>query len=779
MKTWHIHIEGVVQGVGFRPFVYALAHEHSLGGQVSNTTDGVHITFNAESSVALEFRQQLLDKAPRLSQITHIDLRPATDRSFSDFRIVHEAAGSSPSLLLTPDFAICGDCRTELYQAGNRRAGYPFITCTNCGPRFSIVQRLPYDRVNTTMGAFDMCSTCSEEYHDPTDRRYYSQTNSCQDCGIQLSLYDAEQRLHDADQKTILAKVVQSWEAGKIIAIKGIGGYLLTCDAYSPTAVAKLRLRKHRPGKPFALMYPGVEALEGLEVDGYAGRELGSPAAPIVLLETMQPTASPLSDTIAPHLSQVGVMLPYTPLYDLLLQQFGRPIVATSGNISGAPIIYQDEKALQELTQLADYVLTNNRAIVVPQDDSVVRFSPFHRQRIVLRRSRGIAPTYINARLRWPTDQTMLAMGAMLKSTFSLLQQGKVYISQYLGGLSHFDAQQSYQRTVQHFLELFHTQPQTILVDQHPDYPSGEYGRQLALQTGARVEAIQHHLAHFGAILGEHQLIDTTQPVLGVIWDGTGLGDDGQIWGGEFFRYGDYRFNRCAHFDYFSVLSGDKMAQEPRLSALSVCHGVRGSEALLRPLFNATEWRIYQWLLDRDRPLQTSSIGRLFDAIAALLGLVAVQTYEGEAAMRLEALATGYCRQHGREALSGYLDGIDKASGATERLLSGVLSDIRAGRAKDFIAAQFHFSLVQLVGGIAHRLHLKHIAFSGGVFQNGLLVDLLQDQLAADFQLYFHQQLSPNDENISFGQLVVHQINQQRLSFHKHKQTDHVLSNSR
>ncbi|MEN0048767.1 MAG: Sua5/YciO/YrdC/YwlC family protein, partial [Bacteroidota bacterium] len=498
--------------------------------------------------------------------------------------------------------------------------------------------------------------------------------------------------------------------------------------------------------------------------------------ASIVLLDLKEEAVTVHS--IAPQLKQIGLMLPYTPLYELLLRQFGKAIVATSGNISNTPIIFEDEKAKKELSRIADFILTNNRKIVVPQDDSVIKFSPFTRQKIVLRRSRGLAPSYINAHLK-VADVSILAMGAMLKSTFSLQHQNNIYISQYLGDLQQFDTQQSYQHTLNHFLNLFDARVEKILCDKNKDYSSSRRGEELAEKMNIPIHAIQHHIAHFGAILGEHHLVHSDAPILGVIWDGTGLGDDSQIWGGEFFKYEKYDFLRCAHFDYFDFILGDKMPKEPRISALSACWQITDTEGFLKPKFTSTEWQIYSRLLNKKSNLKTSSVGRIFDAVASLLGVLDQQTYEGEAALQLEALATNYFKKNGLDFSANYFtEATPLHRIPTPSLMAGVIMDLQKGESVDFIAAKFHFSLMKLIDMVANNLKIKKIAFSGGVFQNGLLVDLIRHHLHSRFELYFHEQLSPNDENISFGQLICYEIEDQKYHL-QIKKKYHVSSDSR
>jgi hydrogenase maturation protein HypF len=758
-NTWHIYLKGQVQGVGFRPFVHFKAKTFGLTGWVSNTTDGVRLEFNAEKEKAFDFYNELLTEAPTLSKITGHQISKIPKQKFGDFRVVFKHPETKPDLMITPDFAICDTCTTELLAMENKRYCYPFTSCTNCGPRFSILQKLPYDRENTAMSAFQMCSKCDQEYNNIENRRYFSQTNSCPDCAIKLHLYDAKDVIISRNPNQIIEVVVHHWEQGKIVAIKGIGGYLLTCDAANTEAIAMLRKQKHRPNKPFAVMYPNVKVLEhdviltSLEIAA-----LRSAIAPIVLCKKRKGAKAIDNKLIAPNTNRLGVMLSYTPLFKLLLQKFGRPIIATSGNISNSPILFEDDKMQFELSQVYDFRLSHNLKIAIPQDDSVLKYSKYEERRILIRRARGLAPNFFNEGLDLP-QKIILATGASLKSTFCLHNGANTYVSQYLGSLEHFDTLKSYASTVEHFLDLLQCSPDIILSDLHPDYPSTQYGLQLSQYLNIPFLSVQHHLAHFAAVLGENRLQDSKVPILGVVWDGTGYGEDSQIWGGEFYVYKDYCFKREVHFDYFDAILGDKMPMEPRISALSCCFNIKGSGQLLQNKFSTTEWRIYQKKLGKTKNLKTSSVGRIFDAVASLLGLMDKQTFEGEAAMILEALAQDYFDKHNMQmdecyfSKKSYLNKIP-----TQELMSGIVNDIVDGKKKDFIAAKFHFSLMKLIWLLAEKLKIKHIAFSGGVFQNGLLVDLILIHLKKDFDLYFNKDLSPNDENISFGQLMFYNI---------------------
>ena len=756
MRTFHIHIEGQVQGVGFRPFVYRLARSLGVTGTVSNGLDGVHVFFNADEGLARHFYQKLLSKTPERARILRHKMEEAGSQLFTSFDIVESSHDGPANLLLTPDLGLCDDCRRELHNPADRRFGYPFITCINCGPRYSIMHRLPYDRERTTMAPFTMCQPCQSEYDSPLTRRHFSQTNSCPDCAVELSWwvklrgdFKSPRNLNPGD---CISLTINALAAGQIIAVKGVGGYLLICDATNPAAVATLRERKHRPSKPFALMYPNLEILKkDAHLSEAEAAAFTSIESPIVLCRLRENPASGIDvEGISPHLNRIGAMQPYTPLMELILSKWQKPIVATSGNLSGSPIFFDDEKAMTHLGHFVDAFLVNNREILIPQDDSVVQFTPVHGQRIVLRRSRGYAPTYIHR--DFPDWQdSVLAMGADLKSTFSLQHAGNTYLSQYLGDLESYDTQENFEKTLRHFLRLFDARPEQVIVDMHPAYFSTGKGRALAEELGIPVEEVQHHIAHFAAVLAENELLMSEEPVLGVIWDGTGWGNDSvtatEIWGGEFFLFKNANFGRVAHLDYYPHFLGDKMSREPRLSALALCHDLPETEPLLRPHFTKKDWAFYQKMLARPDGLKTSSMGRFFDGVAALLGVQSKSSFEGEAAMRLEALAN-----HSRQDLSGFknLTGLSVGS-----ILKNILADLRAGVDKPEIAFKFHLALARWVGEMATQHGVLRLAFSGGVFQNSLLTDLIISELGEKYELFFHKELSPNDECISFGQLAV------------------------
>lgn len=758
MKTWHIHIMGRVQGIGFRPYVYRLATQQNLNGVVYNDLDGLHIQFVAKEETAIVFYKAVIKSAPSLAKITGHTFSKIGNKIFIGFQILQNQGAKTAALMLPPDFAMCENCRTEILSSDNRRVLYPFTTCTQCGPRFSLINNLPFEREFTTMDEFKMCAICNEEYTNPENRRYHSQTNSCANCGIKQSLKNSSGKEIEIDTEKIIEKIIGFWKEGKIVAIKGIGGYLLTCDATNAKAVNIIRIRKHRLSKPFACMYPNIELIQQ-EFQTHASEleMLLGEVAPIVLLNLKNRHTSIALNEVAPMLNQVGVMLPYTPLYELLMQEFGKPIIATSGNISNASIVFEDDKIFSELSGIWDYVLTNNRKIVISQDDSVIRFSPLKKQQILIRRSRGLAPNYFGPVSNKKTS-VILAMGASQKSVFGLLSQGLFYLSQYLGDLAYFESIENYKKTIEHFINLLNCRPEIILVDKHLNYYSTEYGKQLADEYGAKLVYIQHHFAHFAGVLSEHSLLTKLEKVLGVIWDGTGYGNDGNSWGGEFLMYENGEFSRLAHLSYMPSILGDKMALEPRISALVYCQQHIDALDILKDKFNAKEWELYQKLINNNPPLKTSSMGRLFDAVACLLGIMDIQTYEGEAALQLETMAQTYFTQNEDIMNSSYVSQMSYLEEiSTTSIIDGVVSDLNNGSEKNRIAFKFHYSLVKIVEAIAFANNIEKIAFSGGVFQNGLLVDLMMIHLEANFQLYFHQEVSPNDENIALGQLAYYQ----------------------
>jgi hydrogenase maturation protein HypF len=761
-RTFFIRITGQVQGVGFRPFVYQQALQRRLTGWVSNSLEGVQITATGAPDDLEAFLRALRSEKPPVARIGHFSAEEVTLQPFSTFEIAKSNREGTGQLVLTPDLALCPSCRQELHDPQSRRHRYPFITCNYCGPRYSIIRGLPYDRELTSMEPFGMCPACLAEYEHPKEWRFFSQTNSCADCGISLALYSAAQKLLETQYEDCIKRVVAGIRQGQIVAVKGIGGYLLLCDACNAGAVDLMRQRKGRARKPFALMYPDVEAAAAdVRLDDLRKRVLQSLAAPIVLAGVRPDRKYPVClEQIAPGLDQLGIMLPYAPLLELILSALEGPVVATSANRSASPIVYSDGRALYELSKMADLILVNNREIVMPQDDSVMRFSSFYDLPILLRRSRGLAPAFVHTPFEG-LSETVLAMGADMKSAFGFLYHGFAYISQYFGDLDSYDTQERFRRSRDHFLALFDAVPEVILVDRHPQYFSTLLGGELASGKDLPLVEVQHHIAHFAAVLGENHLLDSPEPILGVIWDGTGLGTDGQIWGGEFFKYEAGRFLHAGQLAYFDMILGDKMAREPRISALSVCSDIPEATAILQPLFQDQEWVIYQKILQKPNNLRTSSMGRLFDAVAALIGVLPVAEYEGEAPLYVEQLARSWFEREGLDFEESYPIAAPVNNKAPFKpMLQALVADVIAGEPAGKTAAKFHNTLVRIVAQMSLDTGINRLAFSGGVFQNELLADLLIHRLGKSHTLYFHQQLSPNDECISFGQLAWYYIQQ-------------------
>jgi hydrogenase maturation protein HypF len=754
-KTHHIHINGIVQGIGFRPMVYRLARELQLDGYVKNGSDGVHVFFNATADKAGLFFKKIIQNAPAQSKIISSYLIRINDAVFNGFSIVVEKDDDNEKqVLMSPDTAICTACRNELHDINNPRYRYPFITCTHCGPRYSIIGSLPYERQGTAMKNFRMCETCNHEYYNVGDRRFFSQTNSCADCGIELRIWENASSALSNISEEVLAYIKAFLGQGKILAVKGIGGYLLLCDANDPESIRVLRKRKHRPAKPFAILYPAIgHIIDDFELNNHEKALLQSEEAPIVLLYPKAMVNHHLAiKNIAPGLDRFGIMLPCSPLLELIANDYGRPLIATSANISGSPIIYKDEDALSFLFDIADYIISYDRDIIIPQDDSVVQVSKYENQQIIQRRSRGYAPSFLQYKPQ--TASAILSTGAFLKSSFALSVNGNVFVSQYLGSGESYESQQMYKDTLDHWLKLYTVKPAIVIADMHPNYFSHQYAIELAEKYGTDLRLIQHHEAHFAAVLAENNLVHLQEPVLGVIWDGTGFGSDGNIWGGEFFRYENKELLRCYHFDYFPVIAGDKLAMEPRIAALCVSNDTWPQPATLNDKFSEEEWNNYQVLINSTN-LFSSSAGRIFDAVASLLDLCDKQTYEGEAAMYVQSYAEEYINRNGFVMDDSYFkEGSHYYRIPTASLMQGIILDIKKGKSKHYIAAKFHYSLVCLIDIVAKNLQVEKICFSGGVFQNTLLADWIQTAYKDKYQLYFHKNLSPNDENISFGQLV-------------------------
>jgi len=746
LKTYKIILNGRVQGVGFRPFVHGLANSFGLAGYVSNNEEGVVILLSGDENKIRDFYKNLLMHPPPLARIKKHFLMEVERQVFKDFEILATEKKNKLNLALTPDFGICAECRDEILDPENRRYLYPFTTCVNCGPRWSITKTFPFERNNTSLLDFKMCESCQREYDDPANRRFHSQTNTCSDCGIHLQLETAAGEVLEISARSIFKKISDLIQQGHILALKNTGGYLLCCDAANVGVIKRLRHLKRRPKKPFAVLYPNLELLEQhLDLNPIQKNELCSTERPIVVVSNLGFKGDLALEHIAPQLKQLGVMLPYTGILQLLSEELKIPVIATSGNFHGSPIISQREKARELISGIADYFVHHNLPISNAQDDSVIKYSFSSGQKVMFRRSRGYAPNFFEFDSK--VSVKILAMGSHLKSTLAFIPNDFLYISQYLGNLDHFDVYQRFVETANSLTAIFEQEPNVILVDKHPGYLSTQYGMELSEKYRAESWSIQHHKAHFASVLGEHEQFETNDPVLGVVWDGTGYGDDRQIWGGEFFMYQNHTIERFTHFDYFDWLAGDKMAQEPRLSLLSLMKD--DDQEVLPKKFQAHELGVYR-SLKKNNKLKTSSVGRLFDAVASLLNICDINTYEGEAAILLENVVLNFQI----DQCKSYFSVGDQCRISTQELWDNLYADFLEGVRKEVIINNFFFTLATIILKIAANKEIKKIACSGGVFQNTTLIDVLKELSGNQFELYFNRNLAPNDENISYGQVM-------------------------
>lgn len=744
-KSYKVVITGQVQGVGFRPHVYLLAKKLNLNGTVSNNEEGVIIYLTGKDKDIESFISQLIENPPKVSRINTYFAKEITLRQFDDFQIIHSQKGSRLNLQLTPDFAICTDCADEIRDPQNRRYSYPFTTCVNCGPRWAITNTFPFERDHTSIVEFPMCEDCEKEYTDPRNRRFHSQTNSCSLCGIQIQLTNNQGVKQIFGKTDIFKKIAELLNDGSIIALKNTSGYLLCCDATNKEAVQKLRDKKKRPNKPFAILYPDLELLQReLSLTKNQIGALSSTERPIVIIPKTNYRGNLALAELAPDLNQLGIMMPYTGILQLLVAAISMPIVATSGNLHGSPILSDNEESLKTLSNVADYFLHHNLTISNPQDDSVLKYSAKFDHKVMFRRSRGYAPNYFGT--KYTGNHKVIAMGGHLKSTIAFLPNNYVYISQYLGNLDHYDVYHRFENTTLRFIDIFEQQPDKVLIDAHPAYHSSQLGVELGKKFSAEVIKVQHHKAHFASVLAEHELFDHDDPILGVIWDGTGYGDDHNIWGGEFFKYHSKHMDRVSHFEYFDWLAGDKMAQEPRLSFFSLADGRMPLE--IAEKFTSRELAIYESIKKKNQ-LNTSSVGRLFDAVASLLNICDRNTYEGEAAILLENCIGEY----DLEKCTSYVSISDTGLIPTKLLFWNLYSDFKKGVSREIIITNFLFTLSTLIFQVADKQNTKSIALSGGVFQNTVLIDMLKELAESKYKLYFNCNLSPNDENISLGQI--------------------------
>jgi hydrogenase maturation protein HypF len=825
LRRLAISVRGVVQGVGFRPFVFNSARAEGLAGWVQNSADVVRIEVEGEAAALDAFLTTLRHRCPPQARIDALDVQEvalANDEPGAEgFQIRTSTDSAAPRPTIPADLATCRQCLAEIQDPAERRYQYPFTNCTNCGPRWSIIRQLPYDRSRTSMADFAMCSDCRAEYDSPSDRRFHAQPIACPRCGPALQLLDAAGR-EVASKHDAFRMAVEAIRAGRIVALKGLGGFQLVADATNAEVVLRLRSRKHRPDRPFALMFPSLdEVRKHCEVSDEEARALASPEAPIVLLRrvgcahhelgpiAMLPVgeARPTAEAVAPGNPYLGAMLPYTPLHHLLMAALDRPVVCTSGNLSEEPMATTTEEAVRRLGGIADLLLTHNRPIVRPVDDSVARIGPDGMQ--VLRRARGFAPLPLQLGLSAPT---ILAVGGHLKNTVALalrrvgcahhepattgeLPVGgahptgspvgnahptPVVLSSHIGDLDSPLGVEVLRRAIDDLVEFFQAAPEMVACDLHPDYASTRHAEALAARWDVPLVRVQHHHAHVAACMAEHSL---EGPVLGLSWDGTGYGTDGTVWGGEALLCQSDAFVRVAHLRTFPLPGGDRAVREPRRSALGVLYAIDcvGWAPPTGSLFRPEELRTLMALLARGRSVpRTSSMGRLFDAVAALCGLPSVISFEGQAAMALEYAADwtveesyplplvtcgegdcpDFCASTGetKMGLSPLRDAPSPAVADWEPLVRAVLADRATGEPVGRISARFHNALADLAVAIARHTAAatKAVVLTGGCFQNLLLQDRVRQRLLeTGFSVYTHQRVPPGDGGIALGQIFV------------------------
>jgi hydrogenase maturation protein HypF len=737
-------VRGAVQGVGFRPFVYRLATGLGLKGWVLNSSQGVFLEVEGSSANLRKFLLRLETEKPPRSIIQSLESSFLDAIGYETFEIRYSDDAGAKTVLILPDIAPCADCLREMTDPADRRHRYPFINCTNCGPRYSIIEALPYDRAHTSMKAFTMCPACDREYHDPLDRRFHAQPNACPDCGPQLEWWDAQGNVLAARDEALLA-AAEKIRAGEIVALKGVGGFQLLADARNEAAVRRLRERKHREEKPFAVMHPNAESAdEDCEISELERRLLTSAEAPIVLLRRR---ASSLAANLAPGNPNLGVMLPSSPLHHLLLGDLDFPVVATSGNLSDEPICIDEKEALARLAGLADFLLVHNRPVVRHVDDSIVRV--VRDREMVLRRARGYAPLPLHRAEPMPC---VLAVGAHLKNSVALSVEREIFLSQHIGDLETSQAHAAFRRVIADLQRLYDVTPAYIACDLHPDYLSTRHAAQL----GPPLVPVQHHWAHVLSCLAENEIDGTA---LGVSWDGTGYGPDGTIWGGEFLRANeDGSFTRVAHLRTFRLPGGEAAVRQPCRTALSLLFASDEKADWdlidLAPLgeFTVPELSLLRQMLAQgvQSPL-TSSAGRLFDGVAALLGIRQRAHFEGQAAMELEfAVQPGIEAHYEFELRPGEPAIID-----WQPMIAQIIEEIAHHEKVAIMAAKFHNTLAEMIVAVARQAGENKVALTGGCFQNRYLLErTIQRLTEAGFRPYWHQRLPTNDGGIALGQVM-------------------------
>jgi hydrogenase maturation protein HypF len=748
-----LHITGIVQGVGFRPTVFNLAKKHSLTGWVLNNAHGVEIELHGEDDKVQTFIQNLQLNPPPLAVIDNFIVEVAPDQAFANFQILHSEDDPSDFLPVSPDLNICPDCRRELFDPTNRRYRYPFINCTNCGPRFSIVTGIPYDRPNTSMAGFSLCPDCAEEYQNPANRRFHAQPIACPVCGPQIWYEEGGQKL--AEREAALQAARKALTEGKILAVKGLGGFHLVCDAQNTQTVEKLRLRKRRSGKPFALMAFNLETIrEYARVSPDEEKLLNSPMAPVVLLETTL-AGKELARLVAPDQNRLGFMLPYTPLHLLLLEPaegFPKVLVMTSGNLSEEPIAYSNAEAKRRLSALADGFLLHDRPIHTRIDDSVV--SVIKGVPHIQRRARGYAPLP----LQIPTSAIpTLACGTELKNTFCLVRNRYAFVSHHIGDLENRETLTAFEDAVRHYEKIFRIKPQLLAADMHPDYLASRYAHRRASEENLPLVEVQHHHAHIVSCMADNGL-KQQEPVIGLAFDGTGYGADGAIWGGEVLLAIFDSFERLFHLEYMPLPGGDAAVRKPARMALSLLlHAGIDPDSFSFPFHQSLDQDERAAVASQVRTgfntPKTSSVGRLFDGVAALIGLYQQITYEAQNAIALETIVDP-------EERSSYFFPIQDGQILVSPVIRAVVEDLKQKVTPIVISARFHNGLTACAVTVCEQIRsqtgLGQVVLSGGVWQNKVLIKQTITALnASGFEVFWPHRLPTNDGGVSLGQALV------------------------
>lgn len=745
-KAYRITIKGIVQGVGFRPHVYRLAVEFGLKGWVLNSSAGVFMEVEGPEERLQAFLDKLLQEPPPLAVIRSCTREAIDLTGYTDFTIKASDEREDKTVMISPDIAVCADCRQEVQSIGDRRFAYPFTNCTNCGPRFTIIKELPYDRAKTTMASFPMCPDCQAEYENPLHRRFHAQPNACPVCGPHTSLCNKVGDVVREDVRDLL-------KAGHIVAVKGLGGFHLAVDARNAAAVSRLRQRKRRDAKAFAVMVRDLSTAHKVcQINAEEEKLLVSPQAPIVVLQRKEDPAL-AGELIHPGLHTLGIMLPYTPLHYLLFDDDLEILIMTSANISDEPLIVDNEEALDKLGEVADYFLLHNRDIYNPCDDSVMQVSAAGTP-LFFRRARGFVPRGIPISAQ---TEPVLALGGEMKNTFCITRNGEAFLSQHWGDLTHYHNYLNFQKGIERFKRSLYVDPQILVHDLHPNYQSSHWAK--AQNSVKRIE-VQHHYAHMAACMAEHGL---QGEVLGLICDGTGWGTDGAVWGGEILRGGYHHFKRAAHLRYVPYPGGDLNAKKPYRMGLVYLYAALGekglamADRLLRDLPPAEKNLMLKTMKTNAPAMMTSSCGRLFDAMGAILGICGINKYEGQAAAELEALADKtvqghYAYQLQKEQEIWQMDVLP--------MFSDLLADIKQGCPPGSMAQKFHLTLVEMFVESLLKLRdengLNRVVLSGGVFHNQiLLINLIEKLTAQGFTVYHHQQVPPGDGGISLGQAII------------------------